>query len=69
MGSRTRVAKIGQNVRQLAQCFHTPESINTHNYELQLPILHVHVHVHVNVYSYNLCKKNTCAVRNNISLK
>ena len=23
-GSRTRVAKIGQNVRQLAQCFHTP---------------------------------------------
>ena len=24
MGSRTRVVKIGQNVRQLAQCFHTP---------------------------------------------
>ena len=24
MGSRTRVMKKGQNVRQLAQCFHTP---------------------------------------------
>ena len=26
MGSRTTVAKIGQNVPQLAQCFHTPAS-------------------------------------------
>ena len=30
MGSRTRVTKLGQNVRQLAQCFHTSDPIQ-HN--------------------------------------
>ena len=35
MGSRKRVVKIGQNVRQLAQCFHTPAwsvSCNAHTH-------------------------------------
>ena len=42
MGSRTRVMKTGQNVRQLAQCFHT---------------LNIHVHtnrVSTGIYSTSL---------------
>ena len=35
MGSRTRVLRIGQNVWQLAQCFHIPDYI-----------MYIHVHVH-----------------------
>ena len=37
MGSRTRVVKIGQNVWQLAQCFHIPD----------------YMYKHVCVYMYN----------------
>ena len=38
MGSRTRVLKIGQNVRQLAQCFHIPVYIYVHIHTRRLEL-------------------------------
>ena len=35
MGSRTRVVKIGQNVRQPAQCFHTPDCCDICNWDAE----------------------------------